>query len=408
MDRTTHLLIGGGLASSQAAKILRAKDPDASITLVSDEPHLPYDRPPLSKELLRGEKSAADLEFDPPSFFAEQHITTMTGQRVENLRLDDKVAVLGDGREIAFEKAFIGTGGRPRRLRVPGADLGGVYYLRTLEDAAAIAAEAGDGRRVVVVGAGFIGIEVAASLAQLGANVTVVEALPRIWPRFLDERLSSHVHDHCMTRGIQFLTSEKVTALVGNDRVAAVKTASGASLPCDFVCVGIGIRPEVSLAERAGLEVMRGIVVDERMRTSHPDIFAGGDVINFPDPIFGKRRQVEHWGHAEYCGQVAGLNMAGIDQVYDLLTYVWSDVFDLHIESAGDETTYDRTLIRGDVEQDSFFVLYLTDDRLTAYFAVNGNRREYPRLQKLIRRHVDLAGRDDALRDPDFDLRTLL
>ena len=179
-------------------------------------------------------------------------------------------------------------------------------------------------------------------------------------------------------------------------------------MACDLAVVGVGIRPNTALAEGAGLAVDNGIVVDEHMRASAPNVFAAGDVANYPDPIFEKRRRVEHWGHAEYSGQVAGANMAGEEMRYDLLTYVWSDIFDLHLEAAGDEGESDTSVVRGDMDAGSFTVLYLKENRMTAYFSVNTPAREFPVFQRLIRRKKDLTGRLDDLRDPGFNARELL
>jgi NADPH-dependent 2,4-dienoyl-CoA reductase/sulfur reductase-like enzyme len=408
MRSTKHLLIGGGLACSQAAKILRMKDPDGSIMLVGKERHLPYDRPPLSKGLLRGEKSAEQIFYDPQSFFDEKNIDVVLGNPAVALSPDDKTAELDTGTKVTFQKALIATGGKPITLDAPGSELGGVLYLRTVDDALRISAEGTSGKRAVIVGAGFIGMEVAASLTQRGVAVTVIEMLPRVWPRFVDESFAKHIQEYCTARGIQFRTGEKVTELHGPDRVESVVTASGDEISCDMVCVGIGIVPETIVAQQAGLEVDDGIVVNERLQTSHPDIYAGGDVANYPDPVFNKRRRVEHWGHAEYCGQVAALNMVGAGQKYDLLSYVWSDLFDLHIEFAGDESEYDRVLTRGGFGDPSFTMLYLKDSTLRAYLAVNTSSREFPKMQRLIRRAVDLNGKEAELCDPTFELKSLL
>ena len=407
MRTTKYLLIGGGLASSQAAKILAAKDPGAPVTLVCGEPHLPYDRPPLSKEFLRGEKTRDELTYDPASFFHENNIAVLLGESVVKLDPNAKTATLESGETIHFEKALIATGGAPIRLTLPGSSLEGIHYLRRVDDALAIRAEAAPGKRAVVVGAGFIGMELAASLTRLGARVTVIEALPQIWARFLDATLAAHIRSYYEKKGISFLTGESVREFKGDTRVRKVVTNSGREIECDVVCVGVGIRPEVGIAQEAGLAVQNGIVVNERLQTSHPDIFAAGDAANYPDPIFGKRRRVEHWGFAEYTGQVAGLNMAGVEQTYDLLSYAWSDIFDLHIEFAGDDSEHDRVLVRGTLDAASFTVLYLKNDVLRAYFAVNTDSREFPALQKLIRQKTPLGGREAELRNPDFELNGL-
>lgn len=408
MQSTRYLLIGGGLTSSQAAKQLRQLDPGGSITLVSEERHPPYDRPPLSKDFLRGDNPADKLLFDPESYFQEQHIALMLGTAVERLDPASKTASLKDGSQIRFEKALLATGGRPVRLKIPGADLSGVHYLRTIDDATAISAQAKAGAKAVIVGAGFIGLEVAASLTQRGVQVTVVEFQPRIWARFADATLAGFVERYCMGHGVTFRTSESVVQIHRHNQAFTVDLKSGTSLACNFVCIGVGIVPNVELAQQAGLQVDNGIVVNEYLQTSHPDIYAGGDVANYLDPVFGKRRRVEHWGHAEYCGQLAAQNMAGARNRYDLLTYVWSDIFDLHLEFAGDEAEHDETLVRGDLDKPPFTLLYLKEHRLRAYFAINAAAKDFQPLQRLIRSGKDLSGKASQLQDAAVPVKTLL
>jgi len=407
MRRTKYLLIGGGLASSQAAKQLRQADPQSAITLVCGEPYVPYDRPPLSKEFMRGEKSKNELFFDSEPSFHDNRIDLVLGIAVQRLDLSSKTATLTNGEVIAFEKALIATGGRPVRLKIPGSELPGVHYLRTLDDSTAIAAEASHNKRAVLIGAGFIGMEVAASLTQRGVQVTVIESQPHIWHRFTDATLAGFFQDHCAQRGVAFFTSDGVTEIRGKDRVSSVMTRSGREILCDFVCIGVGIIPNVEMAQEAGLEVGNGIVVNEFLQSSHPDVYAAGDIANYVDSIFGKRRRVEHWGHAEYCGQLAGQNMAGAKNAYDLLTYAWSDIFDLHLEFAGDETENDQVLLRGRFEEKSFTVLYFKQNVLTAYFAINTNSKEFPILQRFIRQKKDLTGKMAQLQDSTFALKGL-
>lgn len=409
MKATKYLLIGGGLACGQAAKQIRDKDPQGSITLVGQEPHLPYDRPPLSKEFMRGEKSRDELFFDPEQFFHDKQISLILGVAAQQLSLSDKTVALANGEAVKFEKALIATGGRPIRLtKLPGNELSGVHYLRTLDDSAAIAAKAIQGKSAVIIGAGFIGIEVAATLTQKGVQVTVVEAMPHIWSKFADATLAGFFQDYCAQKGITFYTDETVVEIRGKEHPTSVITKSGVEIPSDFVCIGVGIVPNVELAQQAGLKVDNGIVVNECLQTSHPDIYAAGDVANYTDPIFGKRRRVEHWGHAEYCGQLAGQNMAGEKNKYDLLTYVWSDIFDLHLEFAGDESEHDQVLIRGKFEDKSFTVLFLKQNVLTAYFSINTSPKEFPIFQRLIRNKKNLSGKETQLQDPAFAVRGLL
>ena len=408
MNATDYLLLGGGLASVQAAKQLRQHDATASITLVGEEPYVPYDRPPLSKEFLRSEKSRDQLFFEPESYFRDHRIDLILGTPVRQLHPPGKRVTLADGRIIQFGKALLATGGRPIRLSIPGADLPGVHYLRTLDDAAAIAAMSTPGARAVLIGAGFIGMEVAASLTQQGVQTTVIEAQAHIWPRFADATLAGAIQDYFTQKGVTIRTKDQVTEIRGQDRVSSVNLKSGDTLPCDLVVIGVGIVPNVELATEAGLAVDNGIVVNEYLQSSHPDVYAAGDVANYMDPIFKKRRRVEHWGHAEYCGQLAGQNMAGAGHPYDLLTYVWSDLFDLHLEFAGDESDHDQVIVRGQVGDKSYIILYMKQHILTAYFAVNAAAKDFPSLQRAIKQHRDLSGKVPHLQDPSIPLKSII
>ena len=402
-----YLLIGGGLASFHAAKQIRRADPDGSILIACDEPFPPYDRPPLSKEYLRGEKTQEELILASLGALAEDRIELALADRVESIAPERKEADLASGRRIRFEKTLIATGGRPVVLRLPGAGLDGIHYLRTLADADRIASAATSGRRAAIIGGGFIGVELAATLRQRGLEVTLIEALPRVWARFADERLSTFIQSYCEQRGVCFRTGSAIRAFEGGATLTGVTLASGETLPCDLACVGVGIVPNVELANAAGLEVDDGIVVDELLRTSHSDIYAAGDVINYPDSIFGRRRRVEHWGHAEYGGQIAGKNMAGGSTPYELLSYVWSDIFDLRLEFAGDETDPDTVLQRGRFEDGAFSILYLRGGALTAFFAINASARDLGSLRRLIQMKQPLSGRESELQDPASNLRSL-
>ncbi len=407
MPHIRYLLIGGGLAASQAAKQLRRQGAKGNLVLVSEEPHVPYDRPPLSKEFLRGETSRDELTYVQPEELEAQGVELVLGCPAVELDPEAHEAVLADGRRIRFEQALLATGGRPRVLGIPGERLAGVHYLRTVDDAQALSVY-GEADDVVIVGAGFIGLEAAASLRTRGVKVTVVESAPRVWARFVDETLSDFFQEYCRNRGVMFHMNDTLVEIRGSNAVERVVTREGLEIECDAVLIAIGIEPNVELAQSAGLGVGDGVLVDSHLRTSQPHVLAAGDIANFPDPVFAKRRRVEHWGHAEYSGQIAGQNMAGGDREYELLSYVWSDVFDLHLEFAGDESDYDRSIVRGSVESGAFTVLLLKDDRLTAYFSVNGNKREFSPLKKLIKRHVALAAAAPQLADPGFELRGLM
>ena len=250
MKSPKYLLIGGGLASGQAAKQLRRKDPQGSITIVGEEAYVPYDRPPLSKEFLRREKAKEEVFFDPEEHFHEDDIDLVLGVEVQGINLTDKTATLDNGETVSFEKALIATGGRPIQLKLPGVDLSGVYYLRTIDDSAAISAQADPGKRAVIIGAGFIGLEIAASLTQMGVQVDVVETESHIWSRFADPTLAGFFQDYCTQKGVVFHTDEMVAEIRGDDHVSSVVTKSGKELDCDFVCIGVGIVPTSSWLRR--------------------------------------------------------------------------------------------------------------------------------------------------------------
>lgn len=407
MASTKYLVVGGGLAAVEAVKQLRTLDATGTITLVSQEQQLPYDHPPLSKEFLRGEVPERKVYLAPESFYRKNKIELKLGLRAEGLDPVKSVVAFSNGERLQYERLLIATGGEPVRLNVPGAKLKGVHYFRTIDDSKAVAAEAGPKRRAVLIGAGFIGLEVAASLTQKGTKVTVLEAMPQIWSRFADKGLAGFIQKYCEKQGVSFVTGATVTALVGSNKVSAVKSKDGTEYPCDFVVIGVGIRPYTELALAGGLQVDNGIVVNEWMQTSHANIFAAGDVANYPDPIFGKRRRVEHWGHAEHTGQIAGMNMAGKKTPYTLLTYVWSEIFDLHLEFAGDETEHDQVLTRGKMERPPFTVLYLKKGVLQAYFAVNSEETEFSVLKRLIEEKTDLSKRLKQLVDVKFKVESL-
>lgn len=401
------LLIGGGVAAHSAAKRIRRANATARIVMVTDDALPPYNLPPLSKEFLRGEQTEQDIVYpavSPAGVPVEILLTTS----VTALDPGAHEATLNDGRTIKFGKALLATGGAPIPLPAPGAELSGVFYLRTAADARAIGAAAKSGGHAVVIGAGFIGLEVAASLRKMGMDVTVIEAQGRIWPRFADARVADVVRARCGAEGVKFLTGERVESVEGQGSVQSVSTSGGLQIDCDLVCVGIGITPNTGLASAAGLEIANGIVVDEFMRTSAPDIFAAGDAVSFPDPICGRRLRVEHWGHAEYSGQLAGGNMAGGSVAYDFMNYAWSDVFDLHIELAGHIEDHDEVVVRGAVSDTSFTSLYLRAGSLVGYCAINCEPVEFATYRKLIRSHQPLADRMDALRDSTVNVRTLV
>jgi 3-phenylpropionate/trans-cinnamate dioxygenase ferredoxin reductase subunit len=408
MTNVKYLLIGGGLACCEAAAAIRDHDNSGSVLMVGAEKHLPYNRPPLSKALLREEKAPEDILCRPAAFYREKNIKTVLGCHVTRLDVENHLASCSDGREICFEKALLATGGNPVKLKIPGCNLPELLYLRTLDDCLRLREQAQAGRKAVVIGAGFIGMEISASLTLRGVNVTVIEAKEHIWPLFADEKLAAQIRDYYSGKGVTFMTGDRVKEINGTRQVESVTTESGQRISCDFVCCAIGVRPAVELADVAGLTIDNGVVVNEYLETSCPHVWAAGDIANYPDPLFGERRRVEHWGQAEYTGRLAGANMAGTRQAYALLTYAWSDGFDLHYEFAGQEAVHDATVQRGVFGQDNFVMFMMANNRLRAFIAINPGKELPGTLEKLIKNQVNMAGRERILSDPGEDLGKLL
>lgn len=401
-----YLILGSGVAGIAAVdKLVRLKL-GGQVGLVSAEAELPYDRPPLSKEFLRGQMEEVKLRYHDRGYYDKHGVSLLLGRRVIRIDSRERKVHAEGGPPIGFGKLLIALGARPRRLEVPGAALRGILYLRSLDDSRAIRTAMAEARRAVVVGAGFIGMEVAAALAEGGVQTTVLDVAGWLWPRVLDRRVAAIFEEHYRARGVEFAFNDAVAAFEGHGgAVRAVKTRSGRSFACDLAVVGIGTELPLEVIPKE-IAVDRGIVVDTQMRTTHPDIFAAGDLAVYEDPVFARRRRVEHWGHAKYGGALAAQNMAGQPAPYDLLTYFWSDTFDLHIESAGDETDYEAIALRGDTEARRFTACYLRGGRLVAYFQVNGEQAERDALEQLIRSARPLA--QAQLEDEGVDLTSLL
>jgi 3-phenylpropionate/trans-cinnamate dioxygenase ferredoxin reductase subunit len=422
MERTDFLIVGGGLAGVSAAEAIRVLSARRIITLLSAEVDPPHDRPPLSKELLRGERTRDQVLLHPIDFYAANGIRLLLGRPALSLNLADRELLLADGDSIPYRRLLLATGGRPRKLNVPGEALPGVCELRTLAEAERIVAAAAIASRPVVVGAGFLGMEVAASLAARGLPVTVVNMDAQIWPGSLPPSIAALVQRDCEARGVRFLHDTRVTAFDGKDRLEVVCT-SGGEVAADLAVVGAGIQLNTELAAEAGLAVDGGIVVDGQLRTSSPNVFAAGDVASFPDPSgpttaasttspasalpLTGHRHVEHWDNAVAQGRVAGLNMAGQHVRFEHVPYFWSDLFNLTINVVGFLDGADETLLRGSPEDRRFTLLALRDGALRGALMVNRARDRRP-LTELIRHRVPLAEHRDELADPTFELKTLV
>ena len=360
------VLIGASVAGGTAAATLRKHGFDGEVVLIGAETHLPYERPPLSKSFLRGETQFDDALVRPDAFWLEQAIDARLGAAATAIDLSAKTVALADGSRIQFDRLLLATGARNRRPPLPGVDLGGVYDLRTVEDAERVRAEIEPGRMAVLAGMGFIGSEVAASLRARGVAVTVVAGGTVPLDRVLGEDVGRVLEGIHRDHGVTMHFGERVAGFEGSHRVERVLTASGRSFECDFVVTGFGVEPVTELATQAGLEVNSGILVDEWCRTNHPDVFAAGDVANHWHPVFARRVRVEHWQNAIRQGRAAALAMMDVGAPYDDVHWFWSEQYDHRIEYAGFHTEWDRIAVRGSLATRSFAAFYLKDGRVQA------------------------------------------
>ncbi|CAN5305481.1 FAD-dependent oxidoreductase [soil metagenome] len=402
--RATNVVIGANLAGGSAVVTMRSEGFDGRIVLVGEEPHPPYERPPLSKEYLRGETPFEKSFLVAPSWYAENDVDLRLGTRCSGVDVNGRAVELEGGERIAYDAVLVATGGRNRLLRVPGSDLEGIFELRTREDADRIREAASQGRHAVVVGAGFIGAEVAASLRDLGLEVAVVELFDAPLVRVLGSRLGRVLEGIHRDRGVSFHFSQVVARFEGHRRVERVVTDRGTSLDCDFVVVGVGIEPSVDVVRDSGLRLENGIAVDARCRSSVEGIYAAGDVANHQHPLFGASVRVEHWDNALKQGAAAARNMIGREEVFDDPHWFWSDQFGVNIQYVGHAPTWDELVVRGSIPDLSFVAFYLKDGLVVAAVGL-GRGKDVRRAAALVRARRPIDRR--SLRDDEVDLRKL-
>lgn len=400
----TFVVVGANLAGGTAAATLREEGFDGSLVLLGDEPHPPYERPPLSKEYLRGEAPFERSLVRPPEFYEASGIETRFGVRAVRVNPAERVVELAGGDRLPYDRVLIATGGRNRRPPIPGLELEGVHDLRRKEDADRIRAEVAPGRRAVVVGMGFIGAEVAASLRQSGVEVAAVEPLPTPLFGVLGGEVGGVLGEIHRDHGVELHLGDSVAAFEGGRRVAAVKTREGERIECDFAVVGVGIEPATEVVAGTDVAIGDGILVDERCRTSVGGVYAAGDVANHYHPVFGRRVRVEHWQNAMKQGRAAALNMLGRDEPYEEVHWFWSDQYEDNIQYAGHHAGWDQLVVRGSLEERSFVAFYLEAGRVMAAVALNRGK-DLRRSMAMIRSGV--AVDPSKLRDPDVDVRSL-
>lgn len=401
----TIVIAGAGHAAGQVVASLRQKKFGGQLVLIGDEPYLPYQRPPLSKKYLAGELDPARLLVKPASFYDDEGIQSLLSTRVVELSASAKQLHTKGGESINYDKLILALGSRARTIPLPGANLPGVHYLRGIDDVDRIRQELAPGRRLVIIGAGYIGLEVAAVCTAIGLQVSVVEMADRVMSRVVSPPVSVFFQQLHEDRGVSFRLSAKPTALTGGARVEAVDFDNGDTLPADLVLIAAGIIPNVELAEAAGLDVDNGIVVDERCQTSDPHVYAIGDCSSHPNSIYGRRLRLESVHNALEQAKTAVNNICGIDDRYSQVPWFWSDQFEIKLQIAGLSEGYDDVVIRGEQTALKFACFYLRDRKLIAVDAIN-SPKEFMQSKKLIaaRTAVDPA----LLADPDCELTAAL
>jgi 3-phenylpropionate/trans-cinnamate dioxygenase ferredoxin reductase subunit len=404
VSKRTFIIVGASLAGAKAAEELRSEGFDGRIVLIGSEPERPYERPPLTKDYLRGESAREKTYVHGPDFYEEHQIELETGVTATALEPSASRVTLGDGRELTYDRLLLTTGAEPRRLSIPGAGLDGVYYLRTLADCDALRERLEIGGHVVVVGAGWIGSEFAASARMRDLEVTLIDPLALPNEQIFGAEIGAFYRDAHAQHGIKLMLGEGVESFEGDGVLQRVRTASGKLIACDFAVVGIGVVPRVELALEAGLEVDNGVLVDATLAASSPHVFAAGDVAHAFNPFYDERIRVEHWSNALSQGPAAARAMLGQPVSYDRIPYFYSDQYDIGMEYSGHAPHWDEVLFRGDRSDGKFVAFWLRDRRVLAGMNVNvWDVNE--QVQALIRSRLPVD--PSALCDPDIPLMSL-
>jgi len=399
------VIVGAGQAAAQAILTLRQKKFDGRITLVGEEDLPPYQRPPLSKKYLAGELDRERLFLRPLAFYEKNGVDLQLGVRAEELDPDRRRVRLNDGRSLDYDGLLLATGSRVRRLNIPGSDLPGIHYVRNVADVDSISEAFRPGNQLVVVGAGYIGLEVSAVAVSRGLQVTVLEAVDRVMARVVCPEVSQFYFDYHTRSGVDIRCGTTIGSFVGNGRVEAVSAASGELFPCDLAIVGIGIEPVVEPASSAGLTCENGIRVDEFARTGDKAIVAAGDCTNHPSLLYGRRVRLESVQNAIDQAKIAAASLLGEDQPYETVPWFWSDQYDLKLQIAGLSQDHDRVVMRGEPDSSGFAAFYLRDGKLQAVDAVN-SPKNFMLGKRLIMQRA--APSLELLADPATDLAELL
>ncbi len=398
------VIVGAGHAGGRAAQALRQANFAGRIVLVGEERYPPYERPPLSKELIVTDAGLEKARLHDLAYYAHNNIELMLDVRANAIDRAHKAVMLANGTQLAYDQLLLTTGARVRRLAVSGAGLDGVFYIRDFNDTQAVRARLAPGLPVGVIGGGFIGLEAAASAAKRGAKVTVLEAADRLMGRAVAPEIGAWFAELHRKRGVEIRLSATIDAIEGTDRVERVRIAGAAPVPAALVVIGIGILPNVEIAQAAGLEVNNGIVVDEYGRTSDPSIYAAGDCANQPNALLGRRCRLESYQNAQDQSMAVARNMLGANQRYEDSLWVWSDQHDVNLQMTGMPENYDQLVLRGDPAASAFMAFYLRQGRVIAVNTVNLGREMKP-AQRLM--HSGKSFEPATLADPSVKLLKL-
>jgi NADPH-dependent 2,4-dienoyl-CoA reductase/sulfur reductase-like enzyme len=372
MDGSRLVIAGGGMVAGYAAKkLVDLGYKTADLTILSADTALPYERPPLSKGFLAGKETEESIHINSENYYREHGIQVRLACRLTAVDPSRKRLILESGEGFEFDRLIIATGSHPRTLSIPGADLGNVYYLRLLADSKAIRQRAAGAKRAVIAGGGFIGMEVASVLAQAGIETTMVMREDRVWKQFFTPEMSRFFESYFTARGVQFVKEATLLGLNGDGVIASVQLAGGRVIECDLLVAGIGARPATEWLAQSGLETPDGVIVNEFLETTAPAISAAGDIANYPDLIYGKRRRVEHWDNAVAQAEYSAARVMGEQAPFRHVPYFFSDVFDLSYEFWGDPAGAGQVISRGDLASNSFSVWWLQQNNVVAAFVMN-------------------------------------
>ncbi len=407
MRDVDFLLIGGGLGSAYCASELRRRGAEGSVLLVGREQDPPYERPPLSKEYLRGEAKREDAIVNPREWYEENEIELLTGKNVMSLDAGERVAKIQGGEEVRFGKALLATGAVVNILRVDGCALDGIHYLRAFGNSDSIRDDTDSAEHVVMIGGSYIGCEVAASLVTRGKRCTVVMMEDVALSNGFGEEAGRYFQDVMEAKGVEFVGGDSLGVFEGDERVERVVTESGREIDCDAVVVGAGVKPDVMLAEKAGIEVGNGIVCDSRLQSSVEGIFAAGDVCSYDSVVHGRRLRVEHWDVALQQGRYAGAAMLGENEPFRVIPYFFSDLADwASLEYVGPAEDWDEVVFRGERDSGEFSAWYLKDGRVGGALSVERSE-DLIHARTLIETGADISSQRDALADPDSGLEAI-